>query len=101
MQQRVRSASATVQSLAAPELTGEAKNLLDETRRKVDSENLSPRDLKNLVSESRTRTRTTTRSLDLGSRKKSKPARKSTDEQQRRPPKKIDGGSGGRKSQEL
>jgi len=50
---------------------GEAKNLLDETRRKVDSENLSPRDLKNLVYESRTRP--TTRILDPGSRKKSKP----------------------------
>jgi hypothetical protein len=66
-------ASATLQSLAAPQLTGEAQDLLDETRRKVDSGNLTPRDLKNLVSESRTRTRTTSRKLSGGSRKKSKP----------------------------
>ena len=33
----IRSASAALQSLAAPELTGEAKNLLDETSRRVDS----------------------------------------------------------------
>jgi stringent starvation protein B len=84
----IRSASAAVQSLAAPELTGEAQMLLDETRLKVDSENLSPRDLKNLVSESRTRTRPTTRTLDPGSRKKSKPGQKSSDRKQARPPEK-------------
>ena len=55
----IRAATAAVQSLAAPELTGEAKNLLDETRGKVDSQNLTPRDLKNLVYESRARTRPT------------------------------------------
>jgi Ca-activated chloride channel family protein len=69
----IRSASAALQSLAAPELTGEAQNLLDATGRKVDSENFSPRDLNNLVSESRTRTRTTNRTLGGGSRRKSKP----------------------------
>jgi hypothetical protein len=69
-------ASAAVQSLGAPELTGEAKNLLDETRRKVGSGNLSPRDLKYLFSESRTRTRTSTSMLDTSSHKKSKPKRK-------------------------
>jgi Ca-activated chloride channel homolog len=64
----IHSASATLQSLGAPELTGEAQNLLDETRQKVDSGNLTSRDLKNLVSESRTRTRTTSR--ELGGRPK-------------------------------
>ena len=70
----IRSASATLQSLAAPELTGEAKNLLDETSRRVDSENFSPRDLKNLVFDSRTLTRTTSRTLDTRPRKKSNEA---------------------------
>jgi len=66
----ILSASAAVQSLAAPELTGEANDLLDETRRKVELENLTPRDLKNLVSQSRSRTRTTSRRLGGGPRKK-------------------------------
>jgi hypothetical protein len=69
----IRSASAVVQSLAAPELTGEAQMLLDETHCKVNSENFTSRDLKNLVSESRTRTRTSSRTLDTRSRKQSKP----------------------------
>jgi Ca-activated chloride channel homolog len=69
----IRSANAAIQCLAAPELTGEAQNLLDETRAKVESENFSPRDLKNLISESRTRTRTTDRTLGGGPRKESKP----------------------------
>jgi hypothetical protein len=77
-----------LKSLAAPQLTGEAQDLLDETRRKVDSGNLTPRDLKNLVSESRTRTRTTTRSLGGVPRKISKPRAKPTDEQQARSPEK-------------
>ena len=82
-------ANATVQSLGAPELTGEAKNLLDETRRKVDSGNLSPRDLKYLSSESRTRTRTSTWMPETSSHKKSKPRRKKpTDKDQGRPPEK-------------
>jgi Ca-activated chloride channel homolog len=72
----IRSASAAIQSLAAPKLTGEAQNLLDATGRQVNSENLSPRDLKNLVSESRTRTRTSTWLLDPRPRKKSKPKSK-------------------------
>jgi Ca-activated chloride channel family protein len=78
------SASAAVQCFAAPELTGEALSLLNETSGKVESENFSPRDLKNLVSESRTRTRTSSRTLGGGPRKKSKP----TDEQEGRLPKK-------------
>jgi Ca-activated chloride channel family protein len=72
----IRSATAALQSLAAPELTGEAQKLLDETGAKVESENFSPRDLKNLVSESRTRTRTTNRTLGGGPRKNSKPETK-------------------------
>jgi hypothetical protein len=84
----IRSASAAVQNLAAPELTGEAKILLDETNRKFESENFSPRDLKNLVFDSRTLMRTTTRTLDNGSRKKSKTKPKSTDKGPGRPPKK-------------
>jgi hypothetical protein len=82
----ILSASTAVQDLAAPELTGEAQKLLDETRLKVDSRNLSPRDLKNLVFDSRTRTRTTTRMLDPDSRKKSKPKPKSTDKKPKLPP---------------
>jgi hypothetical protein len=54
-------ATAAIQSLAAPELTDDAKNLLDGTRSKIDAHSLSPRDLKHLVSESRARTRPTTR----------------------------------------
>jgi hypothetical protein len=90
----VRSASATLQSLAAPELTGEAQNLLDATGRQVNSENFSPRDLKNLVFDSRTLTRPTSRTLGTGTRKKSKPKPKSkskpkpTDKEQGRPPEK-------------
>ena len=84
----IRSASDAVQNLAAPELTGDAQMLLDETRLKVDSGNLSPRDLKNLVYESRARTRPTTRTLDPGSRKKSKPVPKPTDREEGRPPEK-------------
>ena len=88
----IRSASANIQSLAAPELTGEAQNLLDETGRTVDSENFTPRDLKHLISESRTRTRTSTWMLDTGTRKKSKrkptSKPKPTDKEQGRPPKK-------------
>jgi hypothetical protein len=84
----IRSASATLQSLAAPELTGEAKNLLDATGRRVDSENFSPRDLKNLSSESRKRTRTSSWTLDTRPRKKSKPKPKSTDKGPGRSPKK-------------
>jgi hypothetical protein len=83
----ILSASAAVLSFAAPQITGEAQMLLDETRLKVDSGNLSSRDLKNLVHESRTRTRTSTWMLDAGTRKKSKPKPKATDGQQGRPSK--------------
>ena len=77
----IRTAAAAVQNLAAPELTEDAKNLLDETRRKIDAQNLTARDLKNLVYEFHVRTRSSNRTLDTGSRKKSKPAAKPTDEE--------------------
>jgi Ca-activated chloride channel family protein len=76
----IRSAVGAVQCLAAPELTDDAQNLLDETRSKIDAQNLTSRDLKNLVYESRQRTRQSTRRLDTSSRKKAKPAPRPTDE---------------------
>jgi Ca-activated chloride channel family protein len=84
----IHSASATLQNLAAPELTGEAANLLDETSHKVNSENFSSRDLKNLVFDSRILTRTTSRTLGGDSHKKSKPKSKPTDKGPGSPPKK-------------
>jgi von Willebrand factor type A domain len=82
----IRVASAAVQCFEAPALTVEAKYLLDETCAKIKARDLSPRDLKNLVSESRSRTRPSTRQVDTGSRGKSKPPSKATDEDQRNSP---------------
>jgi Ca-activated chloride channel family protein len=76
----IRTAAATVQNLAAPGLTEDAKNLLEETLCKLVSQDVTARDLKSMVYESSIRTRPSNRTLNTGSLKKAKPTAKPTDE---------------------
>lgn len=75
----IRDGASAVRCFAMPELTGEAEALLDENLRTIGSGNMTSRDLKNMVYESRHCTRSSTRSLYTGSRKKSKPLPKVDD----------------------
>lgn len=72
----IRTAAAAVQNLAAPGLTEDAQNLLDETLCKLVANDVTARDLKNMVYESSIRTRPSNRTLNTGSRKKAKPTDK-------------------------
>src|SRR6516165_1247842 len=69
----VRAAAAAVQSFSASESTGDAQSLLDESLQKISSRDLTARDLKDLVYESRLYTRSSSRALHTGSRKKGNP----------------------------
>jgi Ca-activated chloride channel family protein len=75
-------ACAAIQGFAADELTTESSELLDESRRTIGSRELSSRDLKDLVYESRYYARTSSHALYTGSRKKSKLARKPSAQEQ-------------------
>ena len=77
----IRTAVAAVHNLAAPELTEDANNLLDETLCKLVARDVTARDLKTMVYESSIRTRPSNRTLNTGSRKKSKLAAKPTAEE--------------------
>jgi Ca-activated chloride channel family protein len=68
----VRAAAAAVQSLSAGEFAEDAKSLLDESLQKISSGELTTRDLKDLVYESRYRTRSSSHTLYTGSRKRAK-----------------------------
>jgi hypothetical protein len=78
----VRAAASIVQSLSASEFTEDARSLLDQSLEKFNSGNLSARDLKHLVYESRHRTRSSSHDLYTGSRKKQKSG--SSSKEQRR-----------------
>jgi Ca-activated chloride channel homolog len=80
----VRAASNTLRCFSASASTGDAQGLLDQSLQKIGSGNLTERDLKNLVYESRTRTRPSSRTLNNGSggKAESKASRK---EQRRQP----------------
>jgi Ca-activated chloride channel homolog len=78
----LRAAASAVQSLSASEFTEDAQSLLDQSLAKVSSGDLTARDLKNLVYESRCRIRSSSHALYTGSRKKSGPGGK---EQRRQP----------------
>jgi hypothetical protein len=67
----VRAAASALQSFSASQCTGEARNLLDQTFEKINSGELTARDLKDLVYESRHRIRSSSHDLYTGSRKKS------------------------------
>jgi hypothetical protein len=84
--QSINLACATIQSFEAPELTIEARDLLDESHRRVGSRKLSARDLKDLVYESRYHARMSSRALYTGSRKESKLARKRSAPEQHQQP---------------
>jgi hypothetical protein len=84
--QSINLACATIQSFEAPELTIEARDLLDESHRTIGSRKLSARDLKDFVYESRHYTRTSSHALYTGSRKKSKLARKRSAPEQHQQP---------------
>ena len=80
----LRVAAAAVQCPGAAEFAEDAQSLLDESLRKISSRSLTPRDLKELVYESRHYTRSSSHALYTGSCKKPK-SRSSGDEQQRQP----------------
>jgi Ca-activated chloride channel family protein len=80
----VRAASTTLRCFSASQSTGDAQGLLDESLQKIRSGNLTERDLKNLVYESRARTRPSTRTLNTGSG--GKPKFKSSHKEERRQP---------------
>jgi Ca-activated chloride channel homolog len=82
--QTVRAASTTLRCFSPSQSTGDAQGLLDHSLRKISSGNLTERDLKSLVSESRTRTRPSSRTLDTGSAGKAK-SKASRKEQRRQP----------------
>jgi len=67
----LRAAATAVQSFSASEFTEDAQSLLDQSLAKASSGDLTARDLKNLVYESRCRTRSSSHDLYTGSRKKS------------------------------
>ena len=64
--------AAAVRSLSASGFTEDAQSLLDQSLRKIGSGDLNARDLKELVYESRHRTRSSSHDLYTGSRKKQK-----------------------------
>jgi hypothetical protein len=68
----LRVAATAVQCLSASEFTEEARSLLDQSIAKASSGDLTARDLKELVYESRHRTRSSSHDLYTGSRKKQK-----------------------------
>ena len=68
----LRAAATAVQSLSASEFTEDAQSLLDQSLRRIGSGDLTARDLKELVYESRHRTRSSSHDLYTGSRKKQK-----------------------------
>ena len=68
----VRAAAAILQSFNASELAEDAQSLLDESLQKISSRDFSARDLKDLVYESRHRTRSSSHTLYTGSRKRAK-----------------------------
>jgi len=68
----VRAAAAAVKSFGAGEFAKDAQSLLDESLQKISSRHLTARDLKNLVYESRHRTRSSSHTLYTGSRKRAK-----------------------------
>jgi len=76
----VRAAAAAVQCFSASE-SGDAQSLLDESLRKISSRDLTARDLKDLVYESRYYARSSSHALYTGSRKTQKSRR---GEEQRR-----------------
>jgi Ca-activated chloride channel homolog len=80
----VRAAVSAVQSFSASELTEDAQSLLDHSLAKVSSGDLTARDLKDLVYESRCRTRSSSHDLYTGSRMKQKSG--SSGKEQRRQP---------------
>jgi Ca-activated chloride channel family protein len=80
----VRAAAATVRCFSASESTGEAQNLLDESLQKISSRDLTARDLKDLVYESRYYARSSSHTLYTGSRKKLK-SRSSGQKQRQQP----------------
>jgi len=80
----LRAAAATVQCFGDAEFAEDAQSLLDDSLRKIGSRELTARDLKNLVYESRYRARSSSHTLYTGSRKKPKSGPKG--EEQRRQP---------------
>jgi Ca-activated chloride channel family protein len=68
----VRAAAAALQSFSAGELAEDARSLLDQSLRRIGSGDLTARDLKKLVYESRHRIRSSSHDLYTGSRKKQK-----------------------------
>ena len=66
----LRAAATAVHSLSASELTEDAQSLLDQSLEKINSGDLTARDLKSLVYESRHRTRSSSRDLYTSSRRK-------------------------------
>jgi hypothetical protein len=77
----VRAAAAAVQCFSASESTGDAQSLLDESLHKISSRDLTARDLKDFVYESRYYARSSSHALYTGSRKTQKSRR---GEEQRR-----------------
>jgi hypothetical protein len=80
----LRVAAAAVRCSGAAEFSEDAQSLLDESLQKIGSRNLTARDLKDLVYESRYRARSSSHALYTGSRKKPK-SRSSGNEQRRQP----------------
>jgi Ca-activated chloride channel homolog len=80
----ISAAKAAVQCFGSPEFSEDAQSLLDDSLRKIGSRELTARDLKNLVYESRYRARSSSHTLYTGSRKKPKSGPKG--EEQRRQP---------------
>jgi Ca-activated chloride channel homolog len=82
----VCAAASVVQCFSAAEFTEDAQNLLNDSLQKIGSGNLTARDLKDLVYESRHYTRSSSRALYTGSRKKLNPT--SSGQKRRRQPEK-------------
>jgi len=80
----VRAATAALRCFNASKSTVDAQSLLDESLQKISARDLTARDLKDLVYESRLYTRSSSRALHTGSRKKGNP-RPSGEEQLRQP----------------
>ena len=80
----VRAATAALGCFNASKSTVDAQSLLDESLQKISARDLTARDLKDLVYESRFYTRSSSRALHTGSRKKGNP-RASGEEQLRQP----------------
>jgi hypothetical protein len=80
----LRVAAAAVQCPGAAEFAKDAQNLLNDSLQKIVSGNLTSRDLKDLVYESRHYTQSSSQALYIGSRRKAKS--KSRGEEQRRQP---------------